>query len=97
MSVQVHYTAYYILYTGKLCSEELEELKGWDIISLPSESEQKNLVPQGETELLGISRRFKQRFPHLYNKQYHNDTFKVLLTPNSVGWHPTHRFFCSEK
>lgn len=62
---------------GKLCPEELNDLINWKSHPLPEASNEKILVPSGQKELFGISKRFKQMFPKVYENNYHNDTFKV--------------------
>ncbi|ODN04225.1 Multiple inositol polyphosphate phosphatase 1 [Orchesella cincta] len=65
---------------GSLCNGELSEIRAWRAEPLPLEGNEKILVPQGEKELSGISRRFKLRFPDIFASNYHNDTFKFKYT-----------------
>ncbi|CAL8069920.1 unnamed protein product [Orchesella dallaii] len=65
---------------GNLCEEELEAIRTWSMDKVPVETGEKILVPQGEKELAGISQRFKKRFPDVFAKDYHNDTFKFKFT-----------------
>ena len=43
------------------------------------ESQVKHLCVQGAMELQGIANRLKERFPNLFEQEYSNKKFKVIL------------------
>ncbi|XP_078035092.1 multiple inositol polyphosphate phosphatase 1 [Augochlora pura] len=50
---------------GRLCRDDLENLKGWEIDPNLSEDTSKYLTKQGEMDLKSLGARFKQYFPQL--------------------------------
>lgn len=66
-----------ILSKGLFCEEDKALFKSWE--SNLSEDEEKNLVAEGEDELIDLGERFQNRFPQLLSEQYDNYTYKVSL------------------
>ena len=67
-----------ILQKGQLCDTDKELFKSWE--SFLNEDEEKNLVAEGEDELIEMGERFQKRFPDLLTEQYDNSTYKFKFT-----------------
>lgn len=64
-----------ILRKGNLCDNDKDAFRDWE--SHLSEDEEKNLVQEGEDELIDLAERFQKRFPDLLAEVYDNSTYKV--------------------
>lgn len=64
-----------IVQKGLLCDADKNLFKDWE--SLLSEDEEKNLVAEGEDELIDMGERYQKRFPDLLSDRYENSTYKV--------------------
>ena len=60
---------------GRLCAEDLENLKKWTLSVFPNQA--KSLTNQGYDELKFMARRFKSQFPKLLNLPYSQQLFEV--------------------
>jgi hypothetical protein len=60
---------------GRLCPEDLENLKRWTLSVFPNQAKQ--LTNQGRDDLKFMARRFKTQFPTLLNQTYSQDLYQV--------------------
>jgi len=60
---------------GRLCEEDLENLKKWTLSVFPNQAE--NLTNQGYDDLKFMARRFKSQFPKLLNQTYNHQLYEV--------------------
>jgi hypothetical protein len=60
---------------GRLCPEDLENLRRWTLSVFPSQA--KHLTNQGHDDLKFMARRFKTQFPTLLNQTYSEDLYEV--------------------
>lgn len=60
---------------GRLCPEDLENLRRWTLSVFPSQA--KHLTNQGHDDLKFMARRFKTQFPTLLNQTYSQDLYEV--------------------
>jgi hypothetical protein len=60
---------------GRLCAEDLENLKKWTLSVFPNQA--KSLTNQGYDDLKFMARRFKSQFPNLLNQPYSQQFFEV--------------------
>lgn len=64
-----------IIRKSHLCDKDKEAFTAWE--SYLNEDEEKNLVAEGEDELIELGERYQMRFPDLLSEQYDNSTYKV--------------------
>lgn len=64
-----------IIRKSHLCDKDKKAFTAWE--SYLNEDEEKNLVAEGEDELIELGERYQMRFPDLLSEQYDNSTYKV--------------------
>lgn len=82
-----------IIRKGRLCDMDRELFKSWE--SHLSEDEEKNLVAEGEDELIDLAERYQKRLPDLLSDQYDNSTYRVMFTTISSNQYPLNSSFLS--
>lgn len=66
-----------IIEKSGLCEDDKDAFRSWE--SYLSEDEEKNLVQEGEDELIDMAERYQKKFPHLLSETYDNSTYKVWI------------------
>jgi len=69
---------------GRLCAEDLENLRRWTISVFPNQA--KSLTNQGYDDLKFMARRFKSQFPKLLNQPYSQHLYEVSCQLDSEIW-----------
>lgn len=75
MNRELHIFRDLIYLQGRLCNEDKRLFQEW--ASHLSDDEEKNLVAEGEDELIDLGERYQNRFPGLLSDQYENSTYRV--------------------
>jgi hypothetical protein len=68
---------------GRLCEEDLDNLKKWTISVFPNQA--KSLTNQGYDDLKFMARRFKSQFPNLLNHPYNQRLYEVSWGGEAVA------------
>ncbi|XP_075232258.1 multiple inositol polyphosphate phosphatase 1-like [Lycorma delicatula] len=70
----------YATETSMLCEKDIENLRNWklpDIKLVVSD----HLTPEGHKEMLELARRYKKRFPEVFNHNLSSSSYKFQYTP----------------
>ncbi|XP_075231262.1 multiple inositol polyphosphate phosphatase 1-like isoform X3 [Lycorma delicatula] len=65
-----------ILKRGSLCSKDIENLRNWKGVHIPYE-ESDQLTPEGYAEIVHQARRYKERFPTLFEEEFSENIYQI--------------------